>query len=200
MTSDDCNPAEAALLREIPDRSQRASAVGVSNVLESVRRARANADATAAVVRKLRGSPLAWLAARGGIRGEEVRAADDIALAFLAGPPALGLRSTQSLDRVDLNGSGDVADARRRYGAFARHWSQRAKRGDPTLSVLVAIVVDHQPFEAIEEEIGIRPGKAAEAVVAGLRDYAARAGWVDERLAQKWIRDAAATFAPATGG
>ncbi len=193
MTGDDWAAADAALMRDVQEGSEGPRARPVFSVLERIKQARAHADVAAAMVRKLRGSPLAWLAARGGIRAEEVRAVDDIALAFLEGPPVIPPRAgVPDATRRALLGN---AEAQRRYREFARYWSHRAKLGDPTLSIVIAIVVDHQPFEAVEQETGVPPGKAAVAVVAGLRDYAARAGWVDARIAQQWIADAAAVFA-----
>lgn len=196
MASNDWTPAEAALAHKLESAHQTQRPMPVFSVLESVRRARAHADVAAAMVRKLRGSPLAWLAARGGIRGEEMRAVDDVALAFLEGLPMIPPRTGGSSAGV----SGDAAEAQRRYRNFAGYWSHRAKFGDPTLSILIAIVVDHQPFESVEQETCVPPGKAAVAVLAGLRDYAARAGWVDDRLAQQWIAEATAVFAREADG
>lgn len=198
MASNDWAAADAALAFDVNGSAESPRPMPVFSVLERVRRARAHADVAAAMVRKLRGSPLAWLAARGGIRGEEVRAVDDIALALLEGPPVIPSRAGRSPDRVHCDAPGNI-EARARYHAFARYWSHRAKLGDPTLAIVIAIVVDHQPFEAVEQETGVPPGRAAVAVVAGLRDYAARAGWVDDRLAQQWITEAAAVFSPDAG-
>ncbi len=205
MASEDCRSIETGPQRPISDGAERTRAIKVANVLESVRRARANSDAgaTARIVRKLQGSPLAWLASRGRIHEKELRAAEDIMIAFLSPSRALVLRGCPMErpyqdDNVDT--SGTSGDAERRCGAFVQYWSRRAKLGDPTLAIVVAIVVDQRPFSSIEEEIGIRSGQAASAVVAGLRDYAARAGWVDGGLAQQWMDSATAVFAPVTPG
>src|SRR5579871_5404611 len=69
------------------DGKGRTRVIAVANVLESVRRVRESSDnTTARIVRKLQGSPLAWLASRGRIRMDELRAAEDIVSAFLSVP------------------------------------------------------------------------------------------------------------------
>jgi hypothetical protein len=56
-------------------------------------------------------------------------------------------------------------------------------------------VIDERAFHLIEADVGIRHGVAAKAVIAGLRDYAARAGWADARTAEAWTDAAEAVFA-----
>jgi hypothetical protein len=152
---------------------------------------------TALTTLKLTGSPLARLADRGRIGLEELRAADDIVLAFFAIAGGLMIRPVR-MERQDRGYCGFepafIIDAQTRYRAFAEHWSRRAKRNDPTLAIVIAASVDERPFTAIDQDFRLRHGKAAAATVAGLRDYAARARWVDARLAQEWIEAAASIF------
>ena len=88
-----------------------------------------------------------------------------------------------------------IIDAVARYKRWAQHWSARARRGDRTLEIVIAAVVDERAFYLIESDIGIRHGLAARVVVAGLRDYAARAAWTDARTREAWIADAQTVFA-----
>ena len=71
-----------------------------------------------------------------------------------------------------------------------------AKRGDKTLAILIDGVVDEWPLYVIEDRHGLRHGIARKAIVRGLRDYAARAGWVDATTRAQWLADAGTTFAP----
>jgi hypothetical protein len=72
---------------------------------------------------------------------------------------------------------------------------RRARGGDRTLEIVIAAVVDERAFHVIEADVGIRHGMAARAVIAGLRDYAARAGWTEPRTGAAWIADAESVFA-----
>ena len=148
---------------------------------------------------KLQGSPIARLIDQGKVRGEELMAVQDIELAFFALTSRLLIKPMVH-ERVDCGGHARdwpirTAKAVGRYQAWANHWSIRAKRGDKTLAVVIAAVVDQRPFSQIEEEYGMRKhGKAAIVVVRALRDYAARAGWVDGRQASRWKAEAAGSF------
>src|SRR5262249_28091759 len=137
---------------------------------------------TGATVLRFRASPLARLIEKQRIGAEEMRAADDMTTAFHAQAGALMIKSP-SLEKRDATSHGRepvwVIDAVSRYKRWARHWSQRAQRGDRTLEILVAAVIDERAFYSIEADIGIRHGMAARVVIAALRDYAAPAGWTD---------------------
>jgi hypothetical protein len=154
---------------------------------------------TGATVLRFRTSPLVRLIERKRIGTEEVRAADDIATAFHAQAGAVMIKSP-SFEKRDAAHQGHepvwIIDAVSRYKPWARHWSQRAQRGDRTLEIIVAAVIDERAFHAIEADIGIRHGLAARVTIAGLRDYAARAGWTDPKIAKVWINDAEAIFTP----
>ena len=153
---------------------------------------------TGATILKFSPPPVAGLLDRGRIGAEEVRAADDIAVAFHAQAGALRIKPP-SLERRDATFYGHepvfVIDAVARYKRWAAHWSTRAGRGDRTLEIVIAAVVDERPFHIIEADHAIRHGAAARVVIAGLRDYAARAGWTDRRTAAAWL-DAAQTAFP----
>jgi hypothetical protein len=152
---------------------------------------------TGATVLKFLGAPLCRLADRKRIGAEEIRAADDIAIAFHAQAGALMIKPP-CLEKRDATYAGRepvyVIDAVSRYKRWARHWSTRARDGDRTLEIVIAAVIDERAFHVIENDVGIRHGGAARAVIAALRDYAARAGWTDRSTADAWIAAAATVF------
>ena len=57
-----------------------------------------------------------------------------------------------------------------------------------------AASIDERAFHVIEADAGIRHGMAARVTIAGLRDYAARAGWTDRNTGDAWIREAETMF------
>jgi hypothetical protein len=152
---------------------------------------------TGATILRFRAAPLARLIERRRIGGEEVRAADDIATAFHAQAAAVMIKSP-SLEKRDASYQGRepfrIIDAVARYKPWAQHWSQRARRGDRTLEIIVAAIIDERAFHVIEADAGIRHGLAARVAISGLRDYAARAGWTDRSTGERWIRAAEAMF------
>lgn len=159
--------------------------------------------ATGFTLLKMRASPLARLIdSKARIDGhqvgpEELAAAQDIATAFQAIAGALMIRP-QTLERVDRSHRGfepmAVTDAKARYKAWADHWSVLAKRGDRTLAVVIAVVVDERALSVIEADLGIRHGRARRALVRGLRDYAVRAGWIKGAVAEAWASAADESF------
>ena len=153
---------------------------------------------TGATILKFLAAPLVRLIRKKRIGTEEVRAADDIAIAFHAQAGALTIKPP-SLEKRDATYQGRepvwIIDAVSRYKRWARHWSARARHGDRTLEIVIAAVVDERAFHAIEADTGVRHGMAARVVVAALRDYAARAGWTDRRTGEAWIAAAEAIFA-----
>jgi hypothetical protein len=152
---------------------------------------------TGATILKFLAAPLVRLVQKKRIGTEEVRAADDIAIAFHAQAGALMIKP-QSLEKRDATYHGRepvwIIDAVSRYKRWAHHWSTRARHGDRTLEIVVATVVDERAFHTIEADVGIRHGMAARVVIAALRDYAARAGWTDRRTGEGWIEEAEAIF------
>lgn len=152
---------------------------------------------TGATILRFRAAPLVRLIERRRVGGEEVRAADDIATAFHAQASAVMIKSP-SLEKRDASYQGRepfrVVDAVSRYKPWAHHWSQRALLGDRTLEIIIAVIVDERAFHVIEADAGVRHGMAARVTIAGLRDYAARAGWTDRRTGDAWIREAEAMF------
>ena len=152
---------------------------------------------TGATILRLRAAPLARLIEKQRIGAEEIRAADDIAIAFHAQAAAVMIKSP-SLEKRDATYHGSepvwIIDAVSRYKRWARHWSQRARHGDRTLEILIAAVIDERAFHCIEADVGIRHGMAARVVIAGLRDYTARAAWTDRHTAEAWIKEAESMF------
>jgi hypothetical protein len=152
---------------------------------------------TGATILRLRAAPLVRLIEKKRIGTEELRAADDLTTAFHAQAGAVMIKSP-SLEKRDATYHGRepvwIIDAVSRYKRWARHWSQRARRGDPTLEIVVAAVIDERAFHSIEADVGIRHGMAARVAIAALRDYAARAGWTDRNTGEAWIKEAEAVF------
>ncbi len=152
---------------------------------------------TGATILRFRAAPLVRLIETQRIGTEEVRAADDLTTAFHAQAGAVMIKSP-SLEKRDATYHGRepvwVIDAVSRYKRWARHWSLRAQYGDRTLEILVAAVIDERAFYAIEADVRLRHGMAARVVIAGLRDYAARAGWTDRSTGDAWIKAAEAIF------
>jgi hypothetical protein len=152
---------------------------------------------TGATVLRFRAAPLVTLIEKRRIGAEEARAADDLATAFHAQAGAVMIKSP-ALEKRDAAHQGRepvrVIDAVSRYKPWARHWSQRARLGDRTLEIIVAAIIDERAFHIIEADASIRHGLAARVTIAGLRDYAARAGWTDRITGDTWIREAEAMF------
>jgi hypothetical protein len=179
---------------------RRAAACPFARMQRAIRKAEhgGNGDGgTGATILRFRAAPLTRLVERRRIGGEEVRAADDITTAFHAQAAALMIMSP-SLEKRDASYQGREPfrhiDAVSRYKPWARHWSQRARLGDRTLEIVIAAVVDERAFHVIEADAGLRHGVACRATIAGLRDYAARAGWTDRHTGEAWIREAEVTF------
>lgn len=152
---------------------------------------------TGATILKFLAAPLVRLLDRRRIGTEEIRAAEDIAIAFHAQAGALMIKPP-SLEKRDATYNARepafIIDAVNRYKRWARHWSLRAQRGDRTLEIVIAVVIDERAFHVVEADIGIRHGLATKILIAALRDYAARAGWIDGRTGEAWIAAAEAMF------
>jgi hypothetical protein len=152
---------------------------------------------TGGTILRFLAAPLVRLIEKKRIGTEEVRAADDIAIAFHAQAGALMIKPP-SLEKRDATHHGRepvwIIDAVSRYKRWAAHWSQRARHGDRTLEIVVAAIIDERAFHAIEADIGVRHGVAARVTIAALRDYAARNGWTDHRTGEAWIKDAESIF------
>lgn len=142
-------------------------------------------------------SPVTRMLGNGAIGGPELRSSEDICIAFRAVSGALFLKP-QSMERRDRSNSihepVGIIDAVSRYQHWARIWSARAKRGDPTLEIVIAAVWDERPLRTIEQDLNIRNGSATRATAAGLRDYAARAGWAQGTASQQWLVGEGAVF------
>lgn len=153
---------------------------------------------TPLTVLKRRDSPVALLLDRHKIGAEEQRAAQELSEAFAALAGASMFKS-QTLDRVDGGRAESdwhyaVVKMVQTYQKFAAHWSIRAKRGDPTLEIMIAAVIDERPVRTIAADLGFHHRRVENALIRGLRDYAARAGWLDHQLAARWKAEAGMTF------
>ncbi len=146
---------------------------------------------------RLRGGPLSRLIDQKRIGPAEVMAAQDIDKAFTAITIGIGFKPI-SLERKDCGGDShwpvSTLDAVKRFQGWSNFWSDRKKRGDKSLPICIAAVVDERSFTSIEDDEGIRNGSAGNIVARMLRDYAARAGWVTGHLAAQWKADAEMSF------
>lgn len=202
--------AESARKREIEERERFlkqktiAEARSIGRMKRLVRQAERKAGdgtvigGTGQTVLKLRQSPLARLIDQKRIGGEEKRAAEEITAVFMAWSGALLLHPL-SMEKRDRSHSHVepvwFIDTEGRYKRWCDHWGPRAKLGDPTMSIVIDALIMERPLRAIETDLGIRNGKAALALINGLRDYAARAEkWVDHRTAAQWKAAASSLF------
>ena len=147
---------------------------------------------------RVRNNPVAWLVSTRKIGGDEFRAALEIETAVMALSGALMFKPL-SMEKTSPGRREDWDDrtsaAVERYRRFADHWSdRRSQYGDRTLEILIGALVDQRPFSQIESDIGLRHGRASLVTIRGLRDYAARAGFVDRGLAARWKAEAAQSF------
>lgn len=142
-------------------------------------------------------APITRMLNAGAIGADELRSSEDICIAFQAVAGALFLKplSLERRDRSNLTSEPPrLIDAVSRYQAWANIWSARAKRGDPTLEIVIAAVWDERPFRIIEQDLNIRNGAASRATAAGLRDYAARAGWAHGSVSRAWLVSEGSVF------
>lgn len=152
----------------------------------------------ALTAKRLAGSPMYFLIEKGSAKGEELMAAQEIELAFMALAGGLMFKPL-SLEKtspgVRQDWSAKTANAVSQYQSWANHWSNRRKSHlDHTLECVIAAVIDQRPIRAIGEDLGFHHRKIERAVLGGLRDYAARAGWVDGKIARQWMDTAEQTF------
>lgn len=127
----------------------------------------------------------------------ELEAAQEIESAFFALSGALMFKPL-SMEKIGHSRPpewNDKLSAKvERYRRWADHWSIMAKLCDPTMQVVIASVIDQRPFRDIGADLGFHHKRIRAATVRGLRDYAARAGWVTQGMAVRWQRSAGLTF------
>jgi len=142
-------------------------------------------------------SPIARLYDSGNLGSEEMQSVSDIADAFHSLAGGLMIKP-QEMERKDKSHSDHdpsrLVAAQKRYQAWARHWSARKPRGCRLLEIVISAVIDERALSMIEQDLSLRHGKAKKALISGLRDYAARAGWADAKLAPRWIESAESVF------
>jgi hypothetical protein len=132
----------------------------------------------------------------------ELEAAQEIEAAFMAISGGLTIKP-MNFEKIDKGHSGDwpaaLALKVKRYRNWADHWSMMAKRCDPTMQIVIAAVIDQRTLRDIAADLGFAQKKIRSAVVRGLRDYAARSGWVSGGCVAKWKASAALTFDRSAG-
>jgi hypothetical protein len=146
---------------------------------------------------RLSGGPMATLISGHKIGGEEMMAIMDIELAFMALSGAMMIKPVS----LELKSAGKKAewssrtsDAVEAYRLWADFWSKRRTFGDRTMEIVTRSVLNGHAFRVIEQDIGIRNGMGPKIAVRGLRDYAARAGWVTRRIGDGWMDEALTSF------
>lgn len=147
---------------------------------------------------KLKSSPVAGLFDAGKISQDELRAVEDIEIACrsISGEVMLKGPGYERRDKSSTNFEPyGVVDAVKRYQAWSRFWSGRKHRGDQTLEIVWAVVIDEYPIRKYEREVlHCKNGFVSQVVCTALRDYLARAGWADPRQARAWMEAAEANF------
>ncbi len=182
--------------RTSKSESTPVTTISINRLLRKVERT-STTGGTGATILRHSIKPIEQLIDGGDISSLEFEAAKDIVRAFHAMAKALMLppQSWERLDRsYQTNEPPIIVEAVERYKAWANHWSMRYKRGDRTLPLLIAAVIDERGFRQIGIDEGIHHSKVKLAVIGGLRDYAARAGWCSGNEAQRWTVDAGSVF------
>lgn len=195
--------ASAPLLAAAPARAIRKAEASEFDKKRATIKDAVEDVGTGHTILKLRQPPIGHLADKKLIAGEEIQAADEIALAFFA-IDTRGRLQGMTLDRVDGGRQSNApwpavtAKAVANYQRWANYWSDRnARYGDPMLEVVIAAVIDERPVRQIALEIGRRHSTVERGLAAGLRDYAARNGMAAKGTAHKWMTEAEGLFVPA---
>jgi hypothetical protein len=162
--------------------------------IEAIRNAMAGKTLTE--LRKAR-SPIEVLINTYKIGAEELAAVDDIKTAFNAVAGA-GMIKSASLELRSPGRQADwskmTAGSVENYRKWADFWSGRRTFGDRTADIVVRAIVHEHSFRSLEAEYGIKHGRGAVIAQRGLRDYAARSGWVTRRTADDWMAEALKSF------
>ena len=169
----------------------------INNMLRRARRTSGDGSelgGTALTALRLCQSPIGLLIDSGNIGSEEVQAADQIWMAYRALSAQLWIKSG-ALERIDGSRRdqgpwpGHIAAAVHNYQSWADRWSRRAKRGDRTLQIVIATVIDERSFRSLDFDLGLRRGKSKLATIRGLRDHAARFQKLDRLTKALWLAE-----------
>jgi len=143
--------------------------------------------------------PLRTLLDARKIGPDELRAADQIALAVTAVATGGILRAAQ-LER-GIRGRNDrpwpieTVLAVRNYQQWANFWSAEWKRSrSPMLEIIWSAVIDERPISVIAQDIGHGRARTARAIICGLRHYAAHAKLITGDQARIWSAQAQHVF------
>lgn len=198
---------------EIAERMGRAQGATESDrAVASTRRAVRKAERTSGdgtdisgtgyTIMKMRQNPIARLVDENKIGPDELMAAEEILNAFSVISAPVACRA-QNLNRVDGGGGNwgpwpaRLAKEVARFQAWAKHWTRiQTLSEDPMLEVVIAAVVDDRQVKEIALDIGRRHSSVERGLIAGLRDYAARAGFVTGKYREVWISEASKAFTP----
>lgn len=160
---------------------------------------------TGFTILKYRKKPIEILSDKGKISSIELGAADGISRAYYLIVSRLKIGG-MTLDRVDCSRPTEEERLKRLkrdaarielYQGFANIWTKRNKDyGDPTLEIVIDAVIYEMSLNAIWSKHGYRLARIEKALIGGLRDYAARAGFVTGHQASQWMDEAEAVFGP----
>ena len=193
--------AKKSIQSKIVLQAKRYLAMAERDGLEAMRRDvkdEVSDPGTGATIIRLTRSPMDKLLSAKEIGGLEQRAADEIIKVVHYLQLGLGFGQPK-MERSDKSySSGDppwFIDAYARYKAYGDHWSKFYKLGDPTWPIVYGAVYDERPLHILDSEHRLKHGSAKKTLIAGLKDYAARAGWVKRiEVAQRWKDDAASIW------
>jgi hypothetical protein len=136
------------------------------------------------------GKPITRLAVKRHIGIVEVRAAEEIALAYYS-LDGWVLDPSRTYEKVDRKSHisydrASILDVCNRYKDWMRTW----KGNQEALSVIINVIVLETPLAKVAKHLGVRYGTAKRTVIALLRDYAVRASWVSVSVLHDWRREA----------
>jgi len=200
---------EMAGAKKVKQQAPRKPVEPMTAMLRAVRKAEhrtadgVERSGTGFTIIKLRQPPMGHLIDDKKIGSEEVQAADQMKLAYIAIASRLMIRGA-SFERVDKSiDTGTpwpaiTAEAVKNFQSWSNYWSRRSKLyGDPLLEIVVSAVMDERPIRQIATDLGFHHRKIERAVIYGLRDYAARNGMAAKGLARNWMDAAQSIFVPA---
>jgi hypothetical protein len=148
---------------------------------------------------KFREPKISRLVTNGKIGQVELQACDEIERVWQHLCAGLWLRGMRLGERVDRGISHDppwfIEAYHDRYLPWAKAWTQRrVTHRDRTQEVVYDYLFSDACGKSIDADRNWPTGTAVRVFVGGLRDYAARAGWVDRGTGFKWTTAAQGIF------
>ena len=196
---------ERATRLEVIDKAERERVSAITRGTRIAQR-ESKTGGTGYTILKLRQPPLGKLIDAGKLGPAEIQAAQEIEKAFNAIASRLMIRGA-SLEKIDRGHGGDIpwpvqmAREVKRFQDWSNYWSKRKKLyGDVMLEVIISVVIDQREVRNVGEDLGFGRHRIERAVIAGLRDYAARAEMVSPSEGERWKDAAGLVFVPGHPG